>query len=47
MYVLKRSIEQQALTRRELQVLWLIAQGHQNLELAEKLHIAPRTLVTS
>jgi DNA-binding NarL/FixJ family response regulator len=32
------------LTEREIQVLHLIAQGHNNTEIAEKLYLSPKTV---
>ncbi len=43
---LHRSLTDEALTPREVEVLRLIALGHTSLEIARKLHLSPRTAET-
>jgi two-component system response regulator NreC len=43
---LHRSLTQNALTPREVEVLRLIALGHTSVEIAHKLHLSPRTVET-
>ena len=43
---LHRSLTDDALTPREVEVLRLIALGHTNVEIARKLHLSPRTVET-
>lgn len=43
---LHRSLTQNALTPREVEVLRLIALGHTSVEIARKLHLSPRTVET-
>ncbi|HEX5809201.1 MAG TPA: response regulator transcription factor [Anaerolineales bacterium] len=42
----KRSLSEEALTQRELEILRLIAQGHENREIAEQLVISEATVRT-
>ena len=44
--VLHRSLTENALTPREVEVLRLIALGHTSVEIARKLHLSPRTVET-
>jgi two-component system, NarL family, response regulator NreC len=44
--VLHRSLTDDALTPREVEVLRLIALGHTSVEVARKLHLSPRTVET-
>jgi two-component system response regulator NreC len=44
--VLHRSLTDDALTPREVEVLRLIAIGHTSVEVARKLHLSPRTVET-
>jgi two-component system response regulator NreC len=43
---LHRSLTENALTAREVEVLRLIALGHTSVEIARKLHLSPRTVET-
>ncbi|MGP0102651.1 MAG: response regulator [Solirubrobacteraceae bacterium] len=43
---LHRSLTENALTPREVEVLRLIALGHTSVEIARKLHLSPRTVET-
>ncbi len=43
---LQRSLTDDALTPREVEVLRLIALGHTSVEIARKLHLSPRTVET-
>jgi two-component system response regulator NreC len=43
---LQRSLSDDALTHREVEVLRLIALGHTSVEIARKLHLSPRTVET-
>ncbi len=43
---LYRSLSENALTPREVEVLRLIALGHTSVEIARKLHLSPRTVET-
>ncbi len=43
---LHRSLTQDALSAREVEVLRLIALGHTSVEIARKLHLSPRTVET-
>ena len=43
---LNRSLTENKLTPREVEVLRLIALGHTNVEIARKLHLSPRTVET-
>ena len=43
---LHRSITDDALSPREVEVLRLIALGHTSVEIARKLHLSPRTVET-
>ncbi len=43
---LKRAIGKDSLTVREVEVLRLIALGHTSVEIAEQLHLSPRTVET-
>jgi two-component system response regulator NreC len=44
MEALRSSLEEDRLTAREVEVLRLIALGHTSAEIAEKLHLSPRTV---
>jgi two-component system response regulator NreC len=43
---LQRSLTEDKLTQREVEVLRLIALGHTSVEIARKLHLSPRTIET-
>jgi two-component system, NarL family, response regulator NreC len=43
---LHRSLTENRLTSREVEVLRLIALGHTSIEIARKLHLSPRTIET-
>jgi len=43
---LKRTLTDNRLTQREVEVLRLIALGHTSAEIADKLHLSPRTIET-
>jgi two-component system response regulator NreC len=43
---LQRSLTEDRLTAREVEVLRLIALGHTSVEIARKLHLSPRTVET-
>lgn len=44
--VMQESLTQDRLTPREIEVLRLIALGHTSVQIAEKLHLSPRTIET-
>jgi two-component system, NarL family, response regulator NreC len=46
LYALQESLSEDKLTPRELEVLRLIALGHTSVEIANKLHLSPRTIET-
>jgi two-component system response regulator NreC len=45
-HLLHRTLTENKLTPREVEVLRLIALGHTSVEIARKLHISPRTVET-
>jgi two-component system response regulator NreC len=44
--IMQESLSKDKLTPREVEVLRLIALGHTSVEIAEKLHLSPRTIET-